>query len=362
MAAAPSGAEPIELFVIVEALASELRASEIALAHWQAHAIRLRSQLRAARRGPDHDVNCGAPHNLLPRASAPAGRTRENSGSSTFSFASTSTFRAPAAAPPPPPFLNAIFTREFWDPKEAQATQRRETGATLVQALWRGARQRRRYRSASAFFAIVNDASTLRSSGRSVPAYTITVVRGGDCWQVSHRFSDWLELDKQLVECMPAALAALRPSLPARYPFRSARLVAYRQLALNKYLQQLLPLVERTAPARRTLLAFLSRSHIHWLYADHTSVLLASCALPPTARRLAARHSAAQASGQRALVGGGSSSGGGGGGGGGGGRGGREELESGGATSSIGPVSSRSTAPSATTERFAASPPIAQLR
>ena len=32
--------------------------------------------------------------------------------------------------------------------------------------------------------------------GRSVPGYIITVVRDGCCWEVTHRFSEWRELDK----------------------------------------------------------------------------------------------------------------------------------------------------------------------
>lgn len=55
-----------------------------------------------------------------------------------------------------------------------------------------------------------------------------------------------------------------RPALPARYPFRTARIVAYRQFALNSYLQLLLPLVHPDVHARRILLNFLSRSHLHW--------------------------------------------------------------------------------------------------
>ena len=99
-----------------------------------------------------------------------------------------------------------------------------------------------------------------------MPAYTLTVVRGGRCWQVSHRFSDWLELDRQLAKALPEDCE--RPALPARYPFRSSRIVSYRQFSLNSYLQQLLPLVMRKVLPRRILFNFLSRSHLCWLYED----------------------------------------------------------------------------------------------
>ena len=36
----------------------------------------------------------------------------------------------------------------------------------------------------------------------------------------------------------------------------------------RSYMQQLLPLVHPSVKARRVLLNFLSRSHLHWLYAD----------------------------------------------------------------------------------------------
>lgn len=287
--------------VTIETLATELRQTERALAHWRSHASRLHEQLRALKKLPN-DV-LGAPKSVLPLAAASAGlagagslgpgslvsyssvrpRERENSVMSTtssLSLMSQSTYRSrranhngmlgngssnllqgsgSVAAP-------NMFTREFWDPKAAEMQQRRDAMVTVLQRLWRGVLQRRRYRAARAFFAIVNGSIELKSGWRSVPAYTLTVVRAGACWQVSHRFSDWLELHKQLTMRMPDGGAVL-PALPARMPFNSTRIVAYRQFALNRYLQELFPLVEEVPKARRCLLSFVSRSHMHWLYA-----------------------------------------------------------------------------------------------
>lgn len=270
-----------------DVLVSELRQTEKALAHWRAHASRLHEQLRVLRKLPDE--SSGAPRSVLPLAGARAlsgagtlnsfsSRPRENSVlSTTSSLISASTYRAGSVASSSRianghhpsssiarPSIN-VFMREYWDPQLAEAAQRREQCATVVQRFWRGELQRRRYRAARAFFAIVNGTVELRSGWRTVPAYTLTVVRAGHCWQVSHRFSDWLELHKQLVARLPPGTAL--PSLPARMPFNSSRVVAYRQFALNRYLQDLFPLTEPVPAARRTLLSFLSRSHMHWLYA-----------------------------------------------------------------------------------------------
>ena len=154
--------------------------------------------------------------------------------------------------------------------------QRRTHAAVVLQRCLRGFTQRRRYAAMYAFYAIVNGTIDLRSSsGKAVPAYTLTVVRGGRCWQVWHRFSDWVELDRQVTKCLPADVRM--PSLPSRYPFRSKGLATFRQFALNRYLQQLLLLIEDQPAARRITLDFLSRSHLHWLYAgSHVD------AVPPT--------------------------------------------------------------------------------
>ena len=44
-----------------------------------------------------------------------------------------------------------------------------------------------------------------------VPAYTLTVVRGGRCWQVWHRFSDWIELDRQISKRLRRPLVTPHP-------------------------------------------------------------------------------------------------------------------------------------------------------
>jgi hypothetical protein len=298
------------LHVVVEALASELRAAENSLAHWRAHACRLHTQVRAMRRAPDHELGSGAPRSMLPLADAgrtpsyaASSRSRECSISSINSFASTSTFRAraPAEAPWAPQAaagLSNVFTREFWDPQAAEMAQRRVECAVRLQAQWRGARQRQRYAAASAFFAIVNGAIELRSGWQTVPAYTITVVRGGHCWQVSHRFSDWIELDRQIAKRLHPSV--VRPALPSRMPWSSQRIVNFRQFALNRYLQRLFAIAHPVSAARRTLLNFLSRSHLHWLYAG-SAVLLAA----PTAARLS-RQDERLSTGDLALADGGS--------------------------------------------------------
>lgn len=271
------------LRVAVETLSSELRATEIALVHWRAHAGRLHAQVRALQRSPELDTS-GAPRSMLPLAHVPAPqRPRGDSVSSINSFFSTSTCRAgrsraaePVPAPPAADFLVSLQSniQHMLNPKEAEAAARRERSATRLQASWRGARQRRLFCAARAFYGIVNGVVDLRSAGRTVPAYTITVVRGGRCWQVSHRFSDWLELDRQLAAKLPPRCP--RPALPSRMPWRSSSLTTYRQFALNAYLQGVLPLASHEAggfpAARRLLLHFLSRSHVHWLYAGDASV------------------------------------------------------------------------------------------
>ena len=280
--------------VAIEALAVDLRQTEKALVHWRAHAKHLHEQVRTLRKVQDEAS--GAPRSVLPLAGARAltgasafssfsSRPRENSVLSTTSSLLSASTRRVSYAPSftstsvssraygqsssgssavPRASIN-VFMPEYWDPKLAEAAQRREDCAALVQRIWRGLVQRRRYRASRAFFAIVNGAIELRSGWRTVPAYTLTVVRAGHCWQVSHRFSDWLELHKHLVARMPEG--TVLPALPARMPFNSTRVVSYRQFALNRYLQELFPLVVSVPRARRTLLSFLSRSHTHWLYA-----------------------------------------------------------------------------------------------
>ena len=299
-------AEKRTMMVAIEALGAELRATESSLAHWRTHAAKLHAQLRALRRAPGgHDETLGAPRSMLPTpvgsyasVRSPAFRSREGSFSSLASLNSRPSVLAAgggASSSPAVAIMNSSplsggsgsqinwLTREFWDPKEALAVRRRHTAATIVQTRWRGFILRKRYHSQKAFFAIVSGVVELTSGGRSVPAYTITVVRGGHCWQVQHRFSDWLELDRQLAAKLPYKAASMRPSLPSRLPFRSVTSTSHRQYSLNQYLHQLMPLCEPHPTARRTLLNFLSRSHLHWTYASD-AVLLA----PPTAARLEA--------------------------------------------------------------------------
>ena len=228
-----------DLSTVVEVLASDLRATEAALAQWRAHAGRLHAELKVLRRLPDESSS-------MPKMLAGLSlngsrlRPRECSTSSMGSFISLHSSPSPHATgassrPTTQAFLNFpnFMSREFWDQNEAQTMQRRQHAAISAQSCVRGFLQRRRYRSLFAYFAIVNGAVDLRSSvGKSVPAYTLTVVRGGRCWQVSHRYSDWLELDRQIAKCLPAEF--IRPVLPARHPFRSARITSYRQFALNK--------------------------------------------------------------------------------------------------------------------------------
>ena len=281
-----------------QTLAAELQATEVALAAWRQHANQLHAQLRTLRRVPDESN--GAPRSMLPLAQLPRRRERWDNDDcvSVSSFASISTFRmarATAAAPEAtsPLFQNIQF---MLNPKEAQAAARRGAAATLLQTAWRGTRQRRYYHAARAFYGIVNGVVELTSGTKSVPAYTITVVRGGHCWQVSHRFSDWVELDRQIGARLPLGL--IRPALPSRMPFRSARITAYRQFALNTYLQDLVPLASRVPPARRTLLNFLSRSHLHWMFAPEASRVHTT---PPTYAAIEQRSEVARRLAENAL-------------------------------------------------------------
>ena len=270
--------EAARLRVVVEALGSDLRATEASLAHWRTHASNLHRQLRACKHAPDESL--GAPRSLLPLVAGSSSRPRELSCSSLAthtSFASTSTYRGPRFRSPVVPEQESPLEwlrSAFSDPKEADASQWRDLAVSRIQAAWRGARQRQHYAAARAFFAVVNGVVELHSGGRSVPAYTLTVVRGGHCWQVHHRFSDWLELDKQLCAALPYHVANARPSLPSRVPFRTSSVTSHRQYALNRYLTSVLSIVLPFPRARRTLLNFVSRSHMHWTYAND-AVLLA---------------------------------------------------------------------------------------
>ena len=105
------------------------------------------------------------------------------------------------------------------------------------------------------------------------------VVRGGHCWEVTHRFSDWRELNKRLRAALaPDATASAAacatspnggaglPSFPRRLPFGGSSVVTQREHLLNRYLNAMVPICEKSHRARALLLAFLCRSHMHWLY------------------------------------------------------------------------------------------------
>ena len=126
----------------------------------------------------------------------------------------------------------------------------------------------------------------LRGDGVRVPAYVITVVRRGCCWEVQHRFSDWLALHRRLGELGVGPL----PSAPARLPFRGYAVTRHREYSLNRYLQAALPAAEPSPRGRALLLRFLCRSHMHWLYEPGRARRAAAA----RARRLHRRHAALQ--------------------------------------------------------------------
>mmetsp|Transcript_9157 Transcript_9157/g.26991 ORF Transcript_9157/g.26991 Transcript_9157/m.26991 type:complete len:182 (+) Transcript_9157:2-547(+) len=95
-----------------------------------------------------------------------------------------------------------------------------------------------------------------------ITTYVISVERDGSTWKVEHRYSDWSQLDKRLER-----LAQGRPTLPPRSPLHTERVAAYRQKALDAYLQQVLELSLGSPLVRSELLDFLSHSHLYWQYA-----------------------------------------------------------------------------------------------
>ena len=147
-----------------------------------------------------------------------------------------------------------------------------DVAAGVLQAQLRGFLQRRRYRECAQLHAGVSGSVELRCGGRSVTGYVITVVRNGCCWEVVHRFSEWRDLHKRLGAVLAAsahggrAAAAPLPHFPARLPFGGASVVARRQYQLTKWLIGTLSVVAAAPRARALLLAFLCRSHMHWLY------------------------------------------------------------------------------------------------
>ena len=135
----------------------------------------------------------------------------------------------------------------------------------LWQAWARGKRARRIFKGRRQLDAAVSGSRMLEGGGGGretrVPVYVITAVRAGCSWKVEHRFSDWIELDARLAPHLPG-----RPALPPRMPFRGRRVVAYRKVALNSWLQKVLVLTESAPIPRCTLIDFLSASHLYWIY------------------------------------------------------------------------------------------------
>jgi hypothetical protein len=220
--------------------------------------LALRSQLAAAHAEIDAlQLQLNGQHPLAPRA------RREGSSSS---FASTSTWRSAKSEQPK---LLAVWEQLLSKMPPASAAERERRGAFVrIQAAARGWSQRRAYLRRREFFAVVSGSSCLqRGDGRltSIPVYAITVMRAGRCWQVLHRYSDWLALHSRMeAHLQPPTL----PALPPRVPFRSASVRARREVGLNKYLQHLLPLANARPLARSLLLSFLCRSHHFWAYGE----------------------------------------------------------------------------------------------
>lgn len=167
--------------------------------------------------------------------------------------------------------MQQIFKKEFWKLRSDSEFSIKERSASRIQAWVRGRRQRKRFESSRELVALVSGSVMLSSEGnkQSVPAYVITSIRGGCCWQVYHRYSDWLELTRRL---SPLCGGAAMPELPSRFPFRSSAVVSRREFSLNRFLQQMLRHVADVPRARAMLLEFLSCSHQHWLYDKHAAM------------------------------------------------------------------------------------------
>mmetsp|Transcript_20156 Transcript_20156/g.33462 ORF Transcript_20156/g.33462 Transcript_20156/m.33462 type:complete len:336 (+) Transcript_20156:166-1173(+) len=156
-----------------------------------------------------------------------------------------------------PPW-HQLLTKEFWNPSEAQTLKERNEAATRIQCRLRKRAILRWYRDAREIFAIVSNSEELNSS---VTAYTITVLRCRCCWQVTHRFSEWRAMHLKL-----SPMLIQPPSFPSRVPFGGSFVRSRRQFALNRYLQQVLPLTDTKPLARAIILSFLTRSHMYWEY------------------------------------------------------------------------------------------------
>lgn len=245
-----------------------------------------------------------------------ARRQRELSTSTTRSALSGTSNVSRFTMPDTPKLLGVLQQLVTRTPTGHELTQL--MSAKVLQSSVRGFLQRRRYRNSRELHAVVSSSVEMRCSrGRSVPGYVVTVrmnnaslpramshafarrrpcvhatptprspfcmrtqvVRGGHCWEVTHRFSDWHELNKRLRAALapdPTASAAAcatspndaaeLPSFPMRLPFGGSSVVTRREYQLNRYLKEMVPICERNYRARALLLSFLCRSHMHWLY------------------------------------------------------------------------------------------------
>ena len=239
-------------------LTQELRAAEAALAASREEVSHLRRRLAEEDTTPPPPLLSGPPPRRANSVSSAASssmltwRTSERGGARPRGRRSAGALSA----------LSDMLTREFWDPAEREEAELRDVAAVRLQAAWRGGAARRRYAGARRLHAVVSGSVQLRGDGVRVPAYVITVVRRGCCWEVQHRFSDWLALHRRLGELGVGPL----PSAPARLPFRGYAVTRHREYALNRYLQAALPAAEPSPRGRALLLRFLCRSHMHWLY------------------------------------------------------------------------------------------------
>ena len=239
-------------------LTQELRAAEAALAASREEVSHLRRRLAEEDTTPPPPLLSGPPPRRANSVSSAASssmltwRTSERGGARPRGRRSAGALSA----------LSDMLTREFWDPAEREEAELRDVAAVRLQAAWRGGAARRRYAGARRLHAVVSGSVQLRGDGVRVPAYVITVVRRGCCWEVQHRFSDWLALHRRLGELGVGPL----PSAPARLPFRGYAVTRHREYSLNRYLQAALPAAEPSPRGRALLLRFLCRSHMHWLY------------------------------------------------------------------------------------------------
>ena len=145
-----------------------------------------------------------------------------------------------------------------------------ELAARRLQAALRAKIARQKFRRMKHIQSVVTGSYLLHTekSRRAVAVYEITVVRAGCCWQVCHRFSDWLHLNRALQQHFLDP--RLLPAPPVRLPFGGRLVRSHRQLALNAYLQKLLEIGLLQPVARGIILSFLCRSHMFWAYPEQS--------------------------------------------------------------------------------------------